>query len=77
MDLGLFKKYSAQIEKQSASKQELLTYIFEKTGISLSSEEILIVKKKITLQTSSVKKSKLLQKSLTSFLQEKGYTLQP
>lgn len=73
MDEGLFKKYSIQVQKNKDVKEDLLIYIQEKTALTLTQEEVTISKKVVTIQTSSVKRSLLLQKKIKELLLEKGY----
>jgi hypothetical protein len=75
MDEGLFKKYSVSIKNQQDSKKEIIEYIKEKTGVVLTSEEVSLSKKEITVFTTSVKKSRLSQKNIKALLEEKGYRL--
>lgn len=75
MDQSLFKKHILQIKKIKNSKQEVLLFIQEVTGVILEQEEIIISKKKITIQTSSVKRSYLFKKGIKELLKEKGYEL--
>jgi hypothetical protein len=73
MDEGLFKKYSIQVQKNKDVKEDILVYIQEKTALTLTQEEVTISKKVVTIQTSSVKRSLLLQKKIKEVLLEKGY----
>jgi hypothetical protein len=75
MDNGLFKKYSVQIDTQKKSKKEISEYIQEVTNIYIEEKDITISKKIISLNLSSVQKSKLTQKNIQKLLSEKGYTL--
>lgn len=75
MDQGLFKKYTVQIQKNINIKEEVLMYIQEKVLVVLEQEEIAISKKNVTIQTSSVKRSLLLQRNIKEKLLEKGYTV--
>ncbi len=75
MDNNLFKKYSIQIDTQKKSKKEISSYIEEVTGICIEEKNITISKKTISLNLSSVQKSKLIQKDIQKKLSEKGYTL--
>jgi hypothetical protein len=75
MDQGLFKKHILQIQKNKDSKDEVLLYIQEATGIILKPEEITLSKKNVTVQTSSVKRSQLIQRKTKEILEEKGYSL--
>jgi hypothetical protein len=74
MDESLFIKHFLQIKKQKKSKEEVLNYIKEKTGIILQEEMITVSKKQIIFQISSVIKQKLFQKDIVKVLEEKGYT---
>jgi hypothetical protein len=75
MDQGLFKKHILQIQKNKDSKDEVLLYIQEATGIILKPEEITLSKKNVTVQTSSVKRSQLIQRKTKEILEKKGYSL--
>ena len=75
MDKNLFSKYTQQIKKQSNKKQEILSYIKEKTGIEIFETEIEIKKTIISFYISSSKKNTLHQKKIQEILKEKGYTL--
>jgi hypothetical protein len=75
MDQGLFKKHFLQIQKNKDSKDEVLLYIQEATGIILKPEEITLSKKNVTVQTSSVKRSQLIQRKTKEILEKKGYSL--
>lgn len=76
MDQGLFGKYVKQIERVHKEKEELCSFIESVTSISLSENEITLVNKKVTITTSSVKKSFLERSSLKEALLQKGYSLQ-
>lgn len=75
MDTGLFEKYSKVLHKQSSQKKEIIDFIELTCGALFSEEEIVIQKKKLAFQTSSVKKMVLQNKSITDFFIEKGYIL--
>lgn len=75
MDEGLFKKHLINIKKRENSKDEILIYIKEKTGVILEKKEIVVSKNKITLNISSVVKQKLFQKNIIILLKEIGYIL--
>lgn len=75
MDEGLFRKHILHIQKQKDSKDELISFVKEKTNITLESQEISLSKNVVIIYTSSVKKSKLIQSKLKEFLGEKGYQL--
>jgi len=75
MNEGLFTKYLSVIKKRQSTVQGIIEYIFKESGITLIQEEIVIEKKTISFQTSSVKKMLLKKKSIQCFLQEKGYTV--
>lgn len=76
MDESFFVKYAIQIQQQKNSKEEILDYIKEKTGIILQEDMIQVVKKQISFTVSSGMKQKLFQRDITSVLKEKGYTTQ-
>ena len=75
MDTGLFEKYSKVLHKQSSQKKEIIDFIELTCGALFSEEEIVIQKKKLAFQTSSVKQMVLQNKSITDFFIEKGYIL--
>ncbi len=75
MDESLFVKHLIQIKKQKNSKEEVINYIKEKTGIELSGEMINISKKQISFTISSVLKQKLHQNNIIKILEEKGYVV--
>ncbi len=74
MDESLFVKHLIQIKKQKNSKEELLTYIKETTGIELEEGMITVSKKQVMFTISSVLKQKLHQKNINKVLEEKGYS---
>lgn len=73
MDESLFIKHLVQIKKQKNSKEEVINYIKEKTGIELEELNITVSKKQITFNISSTIKQKLHQKNINKVLEEKGY----
>lgn len=75
MDTGLFEKYSKVLHQQSSQKKEIIDFIQVTCGAIFSEEEIIIQKKKISFQTSSVKKTILQNKKIIEFLTQKGYIL--
>jgi hypothetical protein len=75
MDQGLFKKHILTIQALHDTQEEVRLYIQKETGIPLINDELRISKKVVTLQTSSVKRSLLLQKGIKTLLQKKGYSL--
>lgn len=74
MEESFFVKYAIQIKKQKNSKEEVICYIKEKTGIELEEGMITVSKKQILFQISSVMQQKLFQKNITKILEENGYT---
>ncbi len=76
MEQGLFSKYIRNIKERENNKQEIITSIVETTGVLLNESEISISKKKISISTSSVKKTAILQKKGKEVLESLGYTLQ-
>ncbi|MCF7843969.1 glycogen/starch/alpha-glucan phosphorylase [Candidatus Gracilibacteria bacterium] len=74
MDESLFIKHALQIRKQKNSKEELINYIKDKTGIELEENMITSTKKVVTFTVSSVLKQKLHQKNISKVLEEKGYS---
>jgi hypothetical protein len=75
MDEGLFKKHILRVQIQKDSKEDILSLVLEKTMLTLSSEEVSLSKKVVTIQTSSVKRSLLLQRKIKEVLLEKGYAV--
>ena len=75
MDQSLFTKHIVNIKKQKNNKEEVLLYIKEKTNIGLEEKDIVLSKKQVKLNISSVIKQKLFQKNIAGLLKEKGYTL--
>ncbi len=74
MDESLFVKHLIQIKKQKNSKEEVINYIKEKTGIDLNDNMITISKKEVIFIVSSVLKQKLHQKNISEVLKDKGYS---
>jgi hypothetical protein len=75
MNEGLFKKHIEQILLRESAKKKIIDTLKDKTGVELEYSEVSLAKKIITISTSSVKKSALLQKRSKKLLQELGYTL--
>jgi hypothetical protein len=75
MDLSLFTKYTKAIAKKKEATQELIQFIYEKTGIELSEKEIQISKTKIKFTTTALKKSTLHIHRIGELLKEKGLYL--
>jgi hypothetical protein len=75
MEEALFKKHLINIKNQKNNKEEISSYIKEKTGIELNEEDIILSKKQIKLNISSVIRQKLFQKKITDLLKQKGYSL--
>lgn len=75
MDQGLFGKYVKVLVQRKNILDEIIEYTQQETGVILNSMEIIISKKTISFQTSSVKKVLLRKKSIEDFLKKKGYTL--
>jgi hypothetical protein len=75
MDKGLFAKHINSLLTRSNTKQEIISLLLEKTGIHIEDSEISLSKKVVSLSTSSVKKTALLQKGCKDVLQGLGYTL--
>lgn len=73
MDESLFIKHLFQIKRQKESKEEILSYIKEKTGIELEEGMITVSKNKITFQVSSIVRQRIFQKGIIKLLEEKGY----
>jgi hypothetical protein len=76
MDQGLFTKHIRHIHERTSAKQTIINSLIEKTGILLEESEITLKKKTISLTTSSVKKTALIQKGGKDLLLSLGYTLQ-
>lgn len=75
MNEGLFAKYVHAIKKRNTSLEEIIEYIEKETGVLLVQDEIVLQKKTISFQTSSVKKVLLRKQSIQEFLKGKGYTV--
>ena len=75
MDDGLFGKYGKLLTVRNTALEEIRTYIKKETGVILEQEEIILTKKTLSFQTSSVKKTTLRKKSVIEFLTTKGYTI--
>ena len=75
MEEGLFKKHIQALQERSTAKEHIISNLLEKTGVCLEEEEITLSKKKITITTSSVKKTKLFQKKGKEILEALGYTI--
>jgi hypothetical protein len=76
MERGLFAKHLHTILTRNAVKEDLIRSLLEKTGITLLESEITLSQKKVTISTSSVKKTALLQKGCADILSRLGYFLQ-
>lgn len=76
MEQGLFARYIRNIKERENNKQEIITSIAQTTGVLLDESEIRISKKKISISTSSVKKTAILQKKGKEVLESLGYILQ-
>lgn len=75
MDEGLFLKHIRTIKEASSLQQQCIDDIYTTTGILINSNEIVVFKKKITLQVSSVKRSSLIQKGIQEYCSSKGLSL--
>jgi hypothetical protein len=75
MEESLFKKHIQAVQERSTTKEKIITIILEKTGIQIQQEELSLLKKQITLSTSSVKKTKLFQRGIKEIVESLGYTL--
>lgn len=75
MDQGLFGKYQKTLTQRKNILDEIISFIEQDTTVKLTEEEIIIQKKTISFQTSSVKRIILRKKSVEEFLQKKGYLL--
>jgi hypothetical protein len=73
MDNGLFNKYDTFLQQRENIVQELIIYIQETTGVLLTKEEIVLTKKSVIFQTSSVKKNVLIKKNTKDLLKKRGY----
>lgn len=76
MEQGLFARHIRNIKERENSKQEIITSIMNITGVLLNESEIQISKKKVSISTSSVKKTAVLQKGGKEALESLGYILQ-
>lgn len=74
MDESLFVKHFINLKQQKNSKEEIIIYIKEKTGIEIEETTINLSKKHILFQVSSVLKQKLHQINIAKILEDKGYT---
>lgn len=75
MNEGLFEKYSKVLKEKCKEKEEVITLLKEVIGIIFKEEELVIQKKTISFQISSVKKNILIQKNIKNKLKEKGYNI--
>lgn len=75
MNEGLFAKYVHVIAKRNNSLEEIIEFIEKETGILLTHDEIILQKKTVSFQTSSVKKTLLHKKTIQEFLKGKGYVV--
>jgi len=74
MDQGLFGKYRREINTRKNTINEIIDCIKELTGVVLDPSEIVLKKKTISFQTSSVKKSILQTTKCKEILHQKGFT---
>lgn len=75
MNEGLFSKYSKVLQEKKSEKKEVLQLLFSISGIIFNEEEITVHKKNISFNTSSVKKSFIVQKNIKSKIEAMGYTI--
>lgn len=75
MEGNLFSRYTKVLQKNQEEKNSLIESIYKQTNVLLQGKEIILEKKKVTIQTSSVKKAELHRKKVKEIIQEKGYTL--
>lgn len=75
MDKGLFAKHIQLVLARSANKQAVIDCVREKTGVTLTEEEVALSGKILTITTSSVKRLTLLARGAQNSLQEAGYTI--
>lgn len=73
MDGNLFKKYELRIKKNKKEKEDIVVLIKDTIGVNLEEKEITIKGKKITIQTSSTKRTLLITRNIKNILKEKGY----
>lgn len=73
MEEGLFLKYKKTIQNKIDERGEICKEILEKTGIDMDVKNISIIKKEITINTSSVIKNKLIQKNIKNIIFKNGY----
>lgn len=76
MHIDLFSKYTKQIQKQKNTKLDIIDCIQKNTSIILTEKEITIEEKKVTIQTSSIKNTKIRQSNISLVLLKQGYVLQ-
>lgn len=75
MEKNLFIKHFLVVEKQKINKENIINIIKEESGIILNEDDFILLKKEITLQLTSVKRSMIMQKKVIEALKEKGYIL--
>jgi len=73
MDQGLFRKYTLELNKRNNTLNEIIDCLKQETGVVLDPSEIILKKKIISFQTSSVKKSILQTMKCKELLQKKGF----
>ena len=73
MDEHLFSKHLFVIKKNTDIKNSIITVIQEKTGVLLHKEEISILKKTISITTTTTKRSILLRNKIDLICLELGY----
>lgn len=75
MDQGLFIKHLKAVQERGSIKESLVQSIFEETGVQIDLSEVTILKKAISITTSSVKRMQLTKKGVKALLESKGFTL--
>lgn len=75
MDKSLFEKYSKQITKRDEFKEEIQLIIKNETGLDISRNDFLLIKKTIQFQTSSVMKVMLKKHKVDEVLIKHGYII--
>ncbi len=75
MDGSLFSKIQSLIDIKTKEKNEVISFLKEKTGIEIKEEQIEIKGKKVFLYLDSNQKILFIKNKGDSFIKEKGFTL--
>lgn len=75
MEGSLFNKHKNLLHQRKSSKEEIISYIQEHTGININEEDITLSKKEVQLHTSSTVRQNLFQKGVKELLARKGFIL--